>query len=180
MVGVSGSGGEVVVVEVGWSTSLQRCVWLHHRLDGGRVRPARPHARHAAPRAGHGGNTGSQSNATVIRALALGHLRASDWAMVVYKVGLGGRVIPLWVWGGWCALWKGRFGFLCVSLRTPRMPHCVRGVMGWLGGPGAEGGRGLHSLCTQAVPGGATVHAPAAATSQGRLHQGRWLVSSPF
>lgn len=35
---------------------------------------------------GHGGNTGSQSNATVIRALALGHLRSSDWLMVVYKV----------------------------------------------------------------------------------------------
>jgi cation transporter-like permease len=39
---------------------------------------------------GHGGNTGSQSNATVIRALALGHLRASDWAVVVWKV-RGGR-----------------------------------------------------------------------------------------
>ncbi|KAL4421453.1 hypothetical protein ABPG75_010744 [Micractinium tetrahymenae] len=34
---------------------------------------------------GHGGNTGSQSNATVIRALALGHLRTSDWMVVVYK-----------------------------------------------------------------------------------------------
>ena len=49
---------------------------------------------------GHGGNTGSQSNATVIRALALGHLRASDWLMVVYKVraeeaahALGGRCL---------------------------------------------------------------------------------------
>ncbi len=49
----------------------------------------------------------------MIRALALGHLRASDWAMVVYKVGLGGRVIPLWVWGGWRALRKGRLG-VCV------------------------------------------------------------------
>jgi cation transporter-like permease len=39
---------------------------------------------------GHGGNTGSQSNATVIRSLALGHLKPSDWLVVVYKVGLCG------------------------------------------------------------------------------------------
>lgn len=39
---------------------------------------------------GHGGNTGSQSNATVIRSLALGHLKPSDWLLVVYKVGLCG------------------------------------------------------------------------------------------
>ena len=52
---------------------------------------------------GHGGNTGSQSNATVIRALALGHLRASDWAMVVYKVrrGLVGCAYDMHVWAGW-------------------------------------------------------------------------------
>ena len=37
--------------------------------------------------AGHGGNTGSQSNATIIRALALGHLRPSDWWEVIRKVG---------------------------------------------------------------------------------------------
>jgi hypothetical protein len=36
---------------------------------------------------GHGGNTGSQSNATIIRALALGHLRPGDYLMVVWKVG---------------------------------------------------------------------------------------------
>ncbi|PSC68680.1 Magnesium transporter [Micractinium conductrix] len=39
---------------------------------------------------GHGGNTGSQSNATVIRALALGQLRAADWAQVVWKECLSG------------------------------------------------------------------------------------------
>lgn len=42
---------------------------------------------------GHGGNTGSQSNATVIRALALGHLRASDWMMVVVKESVTGMAI---------------------------------------------------------------------------------------
>lgn len=42
---------------------------------------------------GHGGNTGSQSNATVIRALALGHLRSSDWLMVVYKECVAGSIM---------------------------------------------------------------------------------------
>lgn len=46
---------------------------------------------------GHGGNTGSQSNATVIRALALGHLRPSDWMMVVWKVRGGGAGVCGWL-----------------------------------------------------------------------------------
>ncbi|EFN54495.1 hypothetical protein CHLNCDRAFT_135185 [Chlorella variabilis] len=59
---------------------------------------------------GHGGNTGSQSNATVIRALALGHLRPSDWMMVVWKECAAGTVMG----GGlgvvimaFCYLWSG-------------------------------------------------------------------------
>lgn len=51
---------------------------------------------------GHGGNTGSQSNATVIRALALGHLRSSDWLMVVYKAS---RVLAEWLAMPRCLLW---------------------------------------------------------------------------
>lgn len=35
---------------------------------------------------GHGGNTGSQSNATIIRSLALGHIKPADWLTVVWKV----------------------------------------------------------------------------------------------
>lgn len=39
---------------------------------------------------GHGGNTGAQSNATIIRALALGQLRPSDHLMVVRKEAVAG------------------------------------------------------------------------------------------
>lgn len=42
---------------------------------------------------GHGGNTGSQSNATIIRALALGQLRPSDAWMVVRKEALSGGIM---------------------------------------------------------------------------------------
>lgn len=42
---------------------------------------------------GHGGNTGSQSNATIIRALALGHLRPSDWIMVLWKECISGVIM---------------------------------------------------------------------------------------
>lgn len=39
---------------------------------------------------GHGGNTGAQSNATIIRALALGHIRPSDYWIVTLKEALAG------------------------------------------------------------------------------------------
>lgn len=69
---------------------------------------------------GHGGNTGSQSNATVIRALALGHLRPSDWARVMWKEcaagalmggALGGAILTCsLLWGGLSVevRWGGR------------------------------------------------------------------------
>ena len=62
----------------------QRRVLLPHTLH--HCLPITPAAAAVPLLIGHGGNTGSQSNATVIRALALGHLRSSDWLMVVYKV----------------------------------------------------------------------------------------------
>lgn len=59
---------------------------------------------------GHGGNTGAQSNATVIRALALGHLRPSDYLIVIWKEALAGGamggvlglfiVLASFVWSG--------------------------------------------------------------------------------
>lgn len=94
---------------------------------------------------GHGGNTGSQSNATVIRALALGHLRSSDWLMVVYKVRWCIHCVQLeagcccccWRWAtsssaGWLivvALYKVRCaGFaLCAMPASP-----VAAVCSWL------------------------------------------------
>mmetsp|Transcript_22020 Transcript_22020/g.61121 ORF Transcript_22020/g.61121 Transcript_22020/m.61121 type:complete len:196 (-) Transcript_22020:355-942(-) len=42
---------------------------------------------------GHGGNTGSQSVATVIRALALGHVGISDLVMVIAKEGVTGAIM---------------------------------------------------------------------------------------
>lgn len=42
---------------------------------------------------GHGGNTGSQSNATVIRALALGHLRPADYLIVLRKEAIAGGLM---------------------------------------------------------------------------------------
>ncbi len=44
-----GVGAVVVVVEVGGVASLQRCVWLHPCLDGGRVPPHARHATRAVP-----------------------------------------------------------------------------------------------------------------------------------
>lgn len=69
---------------------------------------------------GHGGNTGSQSNATVIRSLALGHLKPSDWLLVVYKVG---------GWVGWLRVWlrcgAARLGQSCARAGPPRMQCCT-------------------------------------------------------
>ena len=39
---------------------------------------------------GHGGNTGAQSNAEIIRALARGHVRPSDYWMVLRKESIAG------------------------------------------------------------------------------------------
>lgn len=66
-------------------TGLADRRWPHRLLF---MPPLRPTRLPTVPLLiGHGGNTGSQSNATIIRALALGHLRPSDWAMVAFKVG---------------------------------------------------------------------------------------------
>jgi Mg/Co/Ni transporter MgtE len=59
---------------------------------------------------GHGGNTGAQANATVIRALALGHLRPSDYLMVMRKEALAGGAMGAFL--GLCLflfsfLWSG-------------------------------------------------------------------------
>ncbi|GAB4822701.1 hypothetical protein N2152v2_009747 [Parachlorella kessleri] len=56
---------------------------------------------------GHGGNTGSQSNATVIRALALGQLRPSDVLLVIQKEAIAGAVM-----GGGLGLLIFVFSFL--------------------------------------------------------------------
>ncbi|KAL6768900.1 MGTE1 [Auxenochlorella protothecoides x Auxenochlorella symbiontica] len=62
---------------------------------------------------GHGGNTGSQSNATVIRALALGHVKPSDYLRVMAKeAGAGtfmGAMLGLMILG---------FSFLWDSIST--------------------------------------------------------------
>ena len=42
---------------------------------------------------GHAGNTGVQSNATVIRSLALGHLRPQDCWMVIRKEAIAGGIM---------------------------------------------------------------------------------------
>ena len=42
---------------------------------------------------GHGGNSGAQSNATIIRALALGSVRPKDAALVIWKEGCVGILL---------------------------------------------------------------------------------------
>ena len=59
---------------------------------------------------GHGGNTGAQSNASIIRALALGQLRPSDYFMVVRKEASAGFLMGCLLGAlifGLSFLWRG-------------------------------------------------------------------------